>query len=147
MADKYPVAVFHFKVTIDGSEIAFSEVSGLNQEAQHLEYRHGNAKEFVTMKRVGMIKTGEITMKRGILSGGSEVLDVFKKIYEQKYYSQDSPIPLQIQLLDEKGSPVCTWDVEKAVPVKMGGADLKSDQNQIALESITFQHEGIKASF
>ena len=144
----YPVAVYHFKVTIDGTEIAFSEVNGLNKEAQHLEYRHGNSKEFVTEKRIGMIKTAEISMKKGITKGGGKVLDKFKKIYHgEDYGSQGKPIPLSIQLLDEKGSTVCTWSVPKAVPTKMEGPQLKSDGNTIALEGISFQHEGIELSF
>ena len=147
MAD-YPVAIYHFKVTIDGAEIAFSEVSGLSQEAQHLEYRHGNAKDKVTEKRIGMIKTAEISMKKGITKGGAKILNIFKKVYNGvDYGSQGKTIPLSIQLLDEKGGVVCTWKVPKAVPTKMEAPSLKSDGNTIAIEGISFQHEGIELSF
>ena len=37
----YPLPVFHFTVDWGGTQIAFSEVTGLNTEAQIIEYRDG----------------------------------------------------------------------------------------------------------
>lgn len=40
----WPLPVFYFKVEIeDIGEMAFKEVSGMDMEAQVIEYRHGNS--------------------------------------------------------------------------------------------------------
>ena len=40
----WPLPVFYFKVEIGSlGEIAFKEVSGMDAEAQVIEYRHGNS--------------------------------------------------------------------------------------------------------
>ena len=55
---------FYFKVEIEGlGEIAFKEVSGLNLEAQMIEYRHGNSPEFSTIKMPGIKKYGGTSVK------------------------------------------------------------------------------------
>ena len=148
MAERiFPIPKFFFKVSIDGKEIPFQEVTGLDQEADSLEYRHGNDKTFVTRKRAGMIKTSNITMKKGVFKGDSELLDIFKKLYAHNYGTQGKPIPLVITLQDEKGETVLTWNVAEAVPLKFSGTDLKSEANEIAIESIEFAHSGIEAKF
>ena len=48
-------AVVLFKVEIGSlKEIAFKEVSGLDAEAQIIEYRHGNSPQFSTIKMPGI---------------------------------------------------------------------------------------------
>lgn len=43
----WPLPVFYFKVEIGSlGEIAFKEVSGMDAEAQVIEYRHGNSPQF-----------------------------------------------------------------------------------------------------
>ena len=41
MPQQYPVPVFHFTVQWGGTRIGFSEVTGLTQENQAIEYRDG----------------------------------------------------------------------------------------------------------
>ena len=43
MADfegQWPIAKYHFRVTIDGEQISFQEVSGLEASTDVIEYRH-----------------------------------------------------------------------------------------------------------
>ena len=43
----WPLPSFYFKVELGSlGEIAFKEVSGLDMEAQVIEYRHGNSHEY-----------------------------------------------------------------------------------------------------
>ena len=51
--DQWPVAKFHFRITIDGQQISFKEVSGLDQETQVIEYRHGDSEVFSNIKMAG----------------------------------------------------------------------------------------------
>jgi phage tail-like protein len=52
-------------------------------------------------------------------------------------------IPLTISLLDEGGSATMVWSVKNAWPTKITGTDLKSNGNEVAIESIEIVHEGI----
>ena len=94
-----------------------------------------------------MWKAGRITLKKGVFKGDKEVLDIFNKIYEKEYYSTGKTIGIVINLLDEEGAPVLSWEIARAVPVKISGAELRSEANEIAVESIEFVHEGIKLEF
>jgi phage tail-like protein len=147
-ANEFPLPKFFFEVEIGGAVIPFQEVSGLDQEADVLEYRHGDAKDFVTQKRLGMVKTSTISMKKGIFSDDTDLNDLFKKIYDKDaYFSQvDAPDLLQItvKLKDEKEKDVVVWKIKNAVPIKFVGTDLKSDANEVAIEQIDFVHMGIE---
>ena len=48
-----------------------------------------------------------------------------------------------VQLLDEQGNPAMTWILTNAWPTKITGTDLKSDANEVAVETIEISHEGL----
>ena len=50
MADEYPLPAFHFSVSLDGNDMGFSEVVGLNMEVQEITYRDGLSKEYGVKK-------------------------------------------------------------------------------------------------
>lgn len=135
----WPKPKFHFVVTFDDVEMQFAEVSGLDVETQSLEYRAGNAPVFSTLKMPGMVKTPNITMKRGVFVNGSGIWDWFGQI-QMNTISRKA---LTISLMDENGKPTMVWQVQNAFPVKVTGTDLKAEGNEIAIESIEFAHEGL----
>ena len=45
--DQWPVAKFHFRVDVDGTQISCQEVSGLEQTTEVIEYRHGDSEVLV----------------------------------------------------------------------------------------------------
>ncbi|MCW2484070.1 phage tail protein, partial [Candidatus Symbiopectobacterium sp. NZEC135] len=51
-----------------------------------------------------------------------------------------------INLLDESGAPVMSWKLKNAWPTKVTGTDLKSDSNEVAVETIELAHEGLEIS-
>ncbi len=146
----FPVPKFHFEVDIDGNVISFQEVSGLEQENQFLEYRNGDSELYVTQKRLGMTKTSTISMKKGIFKDDAETLSIYKdqvtdmKGSNDKYWTNAEGIPITITLMDEKGEPMAKYVIERAYPIKYVSTDLKSDANEVAIESIDFVHEGIE---
>ncbi|MCM8526864.1 MAG: phage tail protein, partial [Lentisphaeraceae bacterium] len=71
MAD-YPLPVFHFQVEWGGTNLGFSEVSGLTIENQAIEYRDGLSPEYSVVKMPGMPKFSNITLKRGIVPADNE---------------------------------------------------------------------------
>ena len=48
-----------------------------------------------------------------------------------------------IKLLDESGSPTMTWTLTNAWPTKITGTDLKSEANEVAVETLELAHEGL----
>ncbi|GAB4411214.1 MAG: phage tail protein [Bacteroidia bacterium] len=144
--DQWPIAAFHFRVEIGGEQMSFQEVSGLDQEAQIIEYRHGDSEIFSTIKRAGIIKYPNLVLKKGIFDTDSRLIDIFSKIYEKEYYGDEgSRLDISVQLLDETGDIVMSWNIHRAVPVKLTGPTMKSDSNEVAIESIEFAYESLTA--
>ena len=50
----WPLPKFHFEVKWDSEVMSFQEVSGLDREAEPIEYRHGDSPEFSTIKIPGI---------------------------------------------------------------------------------------------
>ncbi|MCB9233185.1 MAG: phage tail protein [Bacteroidia bacterium] len=144
----FPVPGFYFSVEIDGKVISFQEVAGLDQESEVLEYRVGNSKNFITQKRLGMAKSSTVTFKKGVFELDDRLGEMaWDAIIERKFHSTGKPIDLLVYLNDENGSPIASWAVYNAIPVKVTGPTLKSDSSEVAIESIEFAHEGLDVLF
>jgi phage tail-like protein len=135
----WPLPKFYFQVKIGETEVAFQEVSGLDIEAQIVEYRHGNSKEFSTIKMPGIKKTGNVTLKKGVFVKDNAFWDWFTKIKMNTIERQT----VVISLLDEEGAPTMVWSLNNAWPTKITGTDMKSDGNEVAVETIEVAHEGL----
>ncbi|MTI22454.1 phage tail protein [Fulvivirga sp. RKSG066] len=135
----WPVPKFHFTVEWGDIDVGFQEVTGLEMETQFIEYRSGSDPSLVTQKIPGLKKHGTITLKKGVFKDDLSFFDWFQDVQT----NPDRRETVTITLLDEEDSPVMVWRVENAFPVKVSGPDLKSDANEIALESIELAHEGI----
>lgn len=140
MADTlWPIPKFHFRVEWDGNDVGFQEVTGLSMETQFIEYRAGNDPTFLTQKIPGLKKHGNITLKKGLFAHDNAFWDWFTDVQANKERRET----VTITLLDEEGSPVFVWTVNNAFPVKVSAPDLKSDANEVAVESIELAFEGI----
>jgi phage tail-like protein len=136
---RYPLPVFHFTVQWGGNNVGFSEVSGLTQEVQVIEYREGSSPDFGPAKMPGLHKVNNITLKRGMDKADNQFYTWLRTIELNKVERRD----LTIMLLNEKHEPVATWKVQQAWPVKVEGPGLKSTGNEVAVESIELAHEGL----
>jgi phage tail-like protein len=135
----WPLPKFYFSVTIDGKDYPFQEVTGLETETQAIEYRHGNSKLFSTIKMPGIAKFGNVTLKKGIFVHDNN----FWTWYSAIKMNTIKRITVVIKLLDEQGNPTMTWTLQNAWPTKVVGTDMKSDGNEVAVETIEFTHEGL----
>ena len=135
----WPLPKFYFQVKWDDQEMAVQEVSGLDVESQPIEYRAGNSKVFSTVKMPGLLKYGNITMKKGVFKSDNKMFDWFKDVKMNVIKRK----ALTISLLDEEGSPTMVWKVQNAFPVKITGTDLKAEGNEVAVETIEIAHEGL----
>lgn len=137
--NEYPLSKFYFQVDWGGTQIGFHEVSGLDIEVELIEYRQGASPEFSKMKMPGMKKFSNITLKRGSFSGDNEYYTWLNTIQLNSVERRS----ITISLLDEEGLPTITWKVNKAFPVKLMSTDLKSEGNEVAIESLEIAHEGL----
>lgn len=136
----WPLPKFHFTVEVAGlPDATFSEVSGLDVEAQIIEYRHGNSPDFSTIKMPGIKKYSNITLKKGIFKSDNKFWDWFNKIKMNTIERQ----AMTIKLLDEAGNPTMVWTLKNAWPTKITGTDMKSDGNEVAVETMEVAHEGL----
>ncbi|MBO9618701.1 MAG: phage tail protein [Niabella sp.] len=136
----YPLTVFHYKVSWNNQDIGFSDVSGLTQEIQAIEYRDGlMAGSTPSLKRPGLRKVTNISLKRGIVEKNNDLFNWFNNNGAPNVERRD----ITITLLNDEGEPVMIWSVLQAFPVKCEGPGLKASGNDIAIESIELAHEGI----
>ena len=136
---KYPIPVFHFTVAWGGNNVGFSEVSGLTQETQIIEYRDGASPDYHTVKMPGLRKVTNITMKRGVSKGDNDFFKWLNTVNLNTIERRD----LTISLLNENHEPVIVWSILQAWPVKVEGPSLKASGNEVAIESIELAHEGL----
>ena len=135
----WPLPKFYFVVSLGSqdSSVSFQEVSGLETETQIIEYRHGDSKQFSTIKMPGIAKVGNVTLKKGIFVKDNNFYNWYKNIAMNTIKRET----VVIKLLDEQGNPTMTWTLANAWPTKITGTDMKSDSNEVAVESLEIAYE------
>jgi phage tail-like protein len=134
----WPLPKFYFKVKLGTLPDAnFQEVDGLDSETQIIEYRHGNSPVFYPIKMPGLGRVGNVTMRKGIFVKDNAFWDWYSTIMLNTILRQT----VVISLLDETGTPQRIWTLNNAWPTKITGTDLKSEGNEVAVESIEIAYE------
>ncbi len=136
----YPLPVFSFNVEWGGQRVGFSEVSGLTQENQAIEYRDGSFPEYSAIKMPGMRKFSNVTLKRGIVKSDNDFAKWLSTVKLNKVERRN----IIVSLLNEERQPVMVWKIQNAFPVKVEGPGLKATGNEVAIESIEIAHEGLE---
>jgi phage tail-like protein len=135
----WPLPKFRFQVKWDDAVMSFQEVSGLDVEAQPLEYRHGDSPAFSVIKMPGIKKYSDVTMKKGVFKSDNKFWAWFNEIKMNVIKRK----AITIMLLDEAGGSTMVWTLANAWPTKITGTDLKSTGNEVAVETIVVAHEGL----
>ena len=138
-ANIWPLPKFHFEVKWDSNVMSFQEVSGLDIQSEEIKYRAGDSKVFGVVKMPGMMKFGNVTMKKGVFKGDNKFWDWLNQIK----LNTIKRVPITISLLDESSAPTMVWTLANAWPTKISSTDLKSEGNEVAIESIEIVHEGL----
>lgn len=141
MAQEYPIPRFHFQVDWGGAKLSFTEVTGLVMEREKIEYRHSDSKDFSKIAMPGMVKNSNITLKRGKFENDFDFNAWLEDVANERVENRRD---VTIRLLNEKHAPVAAWTAARCFPVKITAPDLKSDANEVAIESIELAHEGLK---
>ena len=132
--------VFRFTVDVGGTSVGFSEVSGLTSENQVSAHRRASFRDDVPCRAPALPRFGNITLKRGLLSGGKDLIAWLGTGTSGAVERRD----LTITLLNDAQEPVMTWKVANAFPVKVVGPGLEASGNEVAIESIELAHEGLE---
>jgi phage tail-like protein len=138
----YPLAKFHFKVEWGGARAGFQDVSGVEETTDVIEYREGTTNVYTKIKMPGLIKYGNVTLKRGIVTGDFD---------ESNWFSATvgtTPVrrTVKIMMLDDTGSTVVTWTLQNAFPASYKFTELNAVGNEVAIETLELAHEGILRS-
>ncbi|MDC0747866.1 MULTISPECIES: phage tail protein [Polyangium] len=141
-----PYGAFNFTVSIDGSDAfgGFSDVSGLNTEFTMAEYREGSDPDNHVRKVPGIYKTGDVTLKRGIVDSRA-FWDWIADIRKRGPLGRKEVL---ITLLDEARKPVQAWKLLNVTPMKYTGPTLAAKGGgDVAMEEIVLSAEDIQMGF
>ncbi len=139
----WPLPKFYFNVQLgDDKSVNFQEVDGLNSETKVIEYRHGNSPTFYPIKMPGLGQVGNVTMRKGIFVNDNR----FWAWYNEIKLNTIKRRTVIINLLDQTGAAKMTWTLNNAWPTKITGTDLKSEGNEVAVESVEIAYETLTVS-
>jgi phage tail-like protein len=133
----WPLPKFYFLVQLGDDEARFQEVAGLDADTAPIEYRHGNSPIFYPIKMPGLGKVGNVVLRKGIFGKDATFWKWFSGI-EMNTIARRTVV---INLIDENCEARMTWTLHNAWPTKITGTDLKSDGDEIAVESIELAYE------
>jgi phage tail-like protein len=139
----WPLPRFYFSVTgLAGGPARFQEVSGLDTETAPIEYRHGEGNSAYPIKLPGPRKTGDATLRKGIFVNDTALWNWLGQVSTNTV----ARTTIVVTLLDETGAPKMVWTLNNAYPTKITGSDLKSDGNEVAVESVEIAYETLVVS-
>jgi len=140
---KDQLASYTFMLEVDGiAEATFREASGLDSETSVIESKESGLKGQTVIKKLpGALKWGDITLKRGYTSDMK--LDEWRtKVVDGKL--TDMRKNGSIVVYDYENKEVLRWNFTNGWISKLAGPSLNATGNDVAIESITIVHEGLK---
>jgi phage tail-like protein len=138
-----PYGVFNFKVAIEAVPVAeFSECLLPAVTIEVMEYRQGGDIQSNVHKLPGLVKYGNLVLKRGIANGADSTA-LWRWISEFVTGNGTSHL-LSVTLLDEGKTPVFEWTFTNAWPVKHESPALSGKTNAVAIETLELAVEGMQ---
>jgi phage tail-like protein len=143
-----PYVQFNFQVQLDPSDDpssidgGFQEISGMGLEVTVSEYRAGNSKENSVMKITGMNKSADINMKRGVFGS----VKLYQWLHAVRNGEQGQLKDVTVHLISEKHdqTPVMTWKLLRARPIKVTYGPLNAKGTDVALEEMVLAVERVE---
>lgn len=126
--ETYPLPVYSYQVTVDNHRVmSFSEISGLTVEYEHVMYRHGYSFSMGIDLIRGKSKPINITLRRGVAK---------LRTYLYDWVKQGDKRNVLIDLCDETGLAVVSWQVINALPFKLDAPSFNASASEVAIESL-----------
>ncbi|OJJ20896.1 phage tail protein [marine bacterium AO1-C] len=142
--NNYPLPSYNYRVLIDGTSIAFSQVSGLNMTFETTTYKEspvdGGAPGPVTMRMPAQHSDVTVTMQKGIVRGKSAPLyDWINGTQLNMVEKKD----VSIELCDENGAAVFVWKVINAFPTGLEAPTFDASSNDASIQSLTLMADRV----
>ncbi len=127
---------FYFSIAFDGVEQGFfQEVSGLSNEMNVEEVVAGDENRFkYRLPTTASYKN--LVLKRGIFSSTSSLLKWCIDTIDGGLATLIETKNITIRLLDQNGVVSMQWVFKNAYPVKYSVSDLKSQENEVLIETL-----------
>jgi len=144
-----PFRNYKFEVEIDGfTHLGFAKVTGLSHTIEVIEYREGGENE-TSRKLPGQSSFDPVTLERGT-GAFNDFNDWAKEIFnldavagaqgDDESFRKD----ITIYLKNKAGDRVKKWTVFNAWPSSRTVGDLDASGNDVLIETLEIQNEGIK---
>lgn len=134
-----PVGNYMFEIEMDGITTGqFAAVDGLSFEIEMIEYRVSD-QPMLPRYRPGLPKFGRLTLKRGYIVN-TEFNAWVKQVQAGTYKRKDGAI----NLLDNAGNRVATWNLYRCLPTKWNIGGLDGKGNEVVYESLELVVEEIE---
>lgn len=134
----YPFTKFRYRVTVDETEMGFSEVTGYEASIEAIDYREGNTATLNPLRVAGKRSYGNITLKWGVTKN--------KELYDWMAQGMTGAVvrkTVAITLMDDAGTDQASWKIINAFPVKYSGPEFNATSSEVAIESLELAHEGL----
>lgn len=132
----YPLAVYNFRVSVNGESMSFAKVEGLRLEHHTLSYRHGlsflEGEAQVCYRRDAYVP---LTFERGTTVRGVAWLS--------EWLDERTPRRVDVSLCDERGGALMSWRIAKAVAVKLVAPSFDASSSEVALDRLELRAAGI----
>jgi phage tail-like protein len=141
--NSYPLPVYNFRVEIDGTTVAFSEVSGLSVQHETATYIESPTAGLGPrrMYMPSQPKPVTITLKKGVVTGVS-VATLYTWINSIQLNRVDKK-DIAVRLCDENGAAVVSWKVLNAFPTKLDAPTFTASSNDVAIESMELMADSV----
>jgi phage tail-like protein len=134
MESNYAVG-FYFELSFKGQDAAFQEVSGISKELSVEEVVCGGENRF--KYRLPTVSTSQnLVLKRALIPEGSQLIDWCESCMNEGLANPITTHDVSLSLLNADGQTCVLWTFYNAYPVKYSVSDLKSQENEIVMESI-----------
>jgi phage tail-like protein len=158
MAERqFPYKGYRFTVTFNGEDVGgFQKVSGLNVEADVVNYREGTDPP-AQRKDPGLVSVGTVTLSRGVMKKRTQLWDYFRKLGTGYFSPDENPtgayaeegtearFNLVITLQDRSGKGVVRWILYNCFPRRLEFSDL--GEHDVVVETLQVEPEGISFEF
>lgn len=135
-----PLPVFHFLVEWGGARVGFTEVSGLEEEVDIIEYREGSSPSPSPQLIPGLRRAGGVVLRRGLLPRDNELYDWFNQAGGGTVERRD----VTVSLLNAEHEPTAVWRLANAWPAAISISDLDAAANAVAIESVEIVCESVR---
>ena len=134
MPTAYPLVAYNYRVIVGSIAMRFTKVEGLVWERSAVTYRDGLS--FLDGERIGTYYIDTyttLTLSQGLVAADASLHDWLRE--------GDARL-LQVQLCQADGQPKIAWQANRAIPVKLTGANLDAQGNEVVVERLELRAKG-----